>query len=81
MLRDDIIEYSLDTHHSEEQGKVIRKKIYKKRSTCVEPVFGNIKANLWFERFLLRWFEWVQTEWNLISIAHNLKKIIKFKLS
>ncbi len=29
MLRDDIIEYSLDTHHSEEQGKVIRKKIYK----------------------------------------------------
>ena len=57
------------------------RKIYKKRSTCVEPVFGNIKANLWFERFLLRWFEWVQTEWNLISIAHNLKKIIKFKLS
>lgn len=29
MERDDIIEYSLDTHHSEEQGKVIRKKIYK----------------------------------------------------
>jgi caa(3)-type oxidase subunit IV len=29
MLRDDIIEYSLDTHHSEEQGKSIRKKIWK----------------------------------------------------
>ncbi len=28
MERDDIIEYSLDTHHSEEQGKAIRKKIY-----------------------------------------------------
>jgi cytochrome c oxidase subunit 4 len=28
MERDDIIEYSLDTHHSEEQGKVIRKKIW-----------------------------------------------------
>jgi len=28
MERDDIIEYSLDTHHSEEQGKVLRKKIY-----------------------------------------------------
>ncbi|MBU2060673.1 MAG: cytochrome C oxidase subunit IV family protein [Bacteroidetes bacterium] len=27
MLRDDIIEYSLDTHHSEEAGKAIRKKI------------------------------------------------------
>lgn len=29
MERDDVIEYSLDTHHSEEQGKKIRKKIWK----------------------------------------------------
>lgn len=29
MLRDDIIEYSLDAHHSEETGKVLRKKIWK----------------------------------------------------
>lgn len=29
MERDDIIEYSLDTHHSEEQGVKIRKKIWK----------------------------------------------------
>ena len=28
MERDDIIEYSLDAHHSEEQGVAIRKKIY-----------------------------------------------------
>lgn len=28
MERDDIIEYSLDNHHSDEQGKKIRKKIY-----------------------------------------------------
>jgi cytochrome c oxidase subunit 4 len=28
MERDDLIEYSLHAHHSEEQGKVIRKKIY-----------------------------------------------------
>lgn len=27
MERDDVIEYSLDTHHSEEEGKKIRKKI------------------------------------------------------
>jgi hypothetical protein len=27
MERDDIIEYSLDAHHSEEAGKAIRKKI------------------------------------------------------
>lgn len=29
MERDDIYEYSLDTHHNEEQGKVLRKKIWK----------------------------------------------------
>lgn len=57
------------------------RKLYKKRAWDVEPVFGNIKRNLWFERFLLRWFEWVQIEWNLISLAHNLKKIIKFMAS
>ncbi|MNE43640.1 hypothetical protein D3C87_309290 [compost metagenome] len=28
MERDDIIEYSLDTHHSEEAGKKIRRKIW-----------------------------------------------------
>jgi len=28
MERDEIIEYSLDNHHNEEQGKKIRKKIY-----------------------------------------------------
>ena len=56
-------------------------KIYKKRSWCVENVFWNIKMNLWFERFSLRWFEWVQIEWNLISLAHNMKKIIKFQAS
>ena len=57
------------------------KKVYKKRSWCVENVFWNIKMNLWFERFLLRWFDWVQIEWNLISLAHNLKKLVKFRIS
>lgn len=57
------------------------RKIYKRRWACVEPVFWNIKYNLWFERFLLRWFKWVWIEWNLITLAHNLQKMIKFKIS
>jgi len=28
MERDDVYEYSLDTHHNEEEGKAVRKKIY-----------------------------------------------------
>lgn len=55
------------------------KSIYKKRSWCVEAVFWNIKTNLWFERFRLRWFKWVQIERNLISLAHNLQKLIRFQ--
>jgi cytochrome c oxidase subunit IV len=45
MERDDVIEYSLDAHHSEEQGKVLRKKIWKVTLilsivTAVEVVLG-----------------------------------------
>src|SRR5690554_2844337 len=43
--RDDIIEYSLDNHHSEEEGKKFRKKIWKVTLilsivTLVEVFFG-----------------------------------------
>lgn len=57
------------------------KALYKKRSWCVENVFWNIKSNLWFERFRLRGFHGVEIEWNLISLAHNLKKLISHKLA
>lgn len=50
--------------------------LYQIRCHDVEPVFGNIKRNLKFERFSLRWFHWVKIEWNLVTIAHNLKKIM-----
>lgn len=57
------------------------KKVYSKRSSEVETVFWNTNHNLWFSRFLLRWLKWVQIEWNLINLAHNLKKIMKFQTS
>ena len=57
------------------------KEIYKKRSWDVENVFWNIKYNLKFERFNLRWFKGVQIEWNLIGLAHNLQKLIKCRAS
>ena len=45
MLRDDIIEYSLDAHHSEEEGKKKRKEIWKVTAilsiiTAVEVLIG-----------------------------------------
>ncbi len=45
------------------------------RSTEVETVFGHIKHNMGFRRFMLRGKEKVNTEWGLISIAHNLRKM------
>ncbi len=45
MVRDDIIEYSLHAHHSEEEGKKVRKKIWKVTAilsiiTTVEVLVG-----------------------------------------
>ena len=45
------------------------------RPADVEAVFGNIKYNHNFKRFLLRGMEKVEIETGLISLAHNLRKM------
>jgi len=52
------------------------REIYKQRGYDVEGVFANIKKNLRFTSFNLRGFSGVAAEWTLISLAHNLKKIL-----
>jgi len=47
----------------------------KRRCWDVEAVFGNIKQNMNFKRFMLRGLEKVETEMGLIAMAHNLKKV------
>jgi transposase len=51
------------------------RKLYAKRKSTVEPVFGIIKAVMGFRQFLLRGFESVQGEWDLVCIAWNLKRL------
>lgn len=46
----------------------------KKRCNDVEPVFGNIKNNHNFKRFMLRGKEKVEIEWGLLAIAQNIRK-------
>lgn len=48
----------------------------KKRPCDVEPVFGNIKANHHFKRFMLRGTKKVEVETGLLALAHNLRKKI-----
>ena len=46
----------------------------KQRPVDVEPVFGNIKQNHGFHRFMLRGKTKVSIEWGLLAIAQNLRK-------
>lgn len=49
--------------------------LYAKRSTSIEPVFGNIKGNLGYRRFARRGLPAVQSEWRLMCTIHNLLKL------
>lgn len=49
----------------------------KRRCWDVEAVFGNIKENMNFKRFMLRGLEKVETEIGLIAMAHNLRKAVR----
>jgi len=51
------------------------KAIYAQRKSTVEPVFGVMKHVMGFRQFMLRGFEEVKGEWNLIGIAYNLKRL------
>lgn len=46
-----------------------------RRMTEPESVFGRLKGNWGFRRFLLRGIEKVTVEWGLLCIAHNLTRL------
>ena len=49
---------------------------YRLRKQVVEPVFGQIKQAMGFRQFLLRGLAKVKAEWQLVCLAHNLRKLI-----
>ncbi len=51
------------------------KALYAKRKSTVETVFGIIKHVLEFRQFLLRGFDPVQSEWSLVCIGWNIKRM------
>ena len=51
------------------------KKLYALRKHPPEPVFGIIKSVLGFRQFLLRGLDKVRGEWNLVTMAYNLKRL------
>ncbi len=74
---------SIERNHNLERHKELaRKRLQseegiikrKKRSYDVEPVFGHLKHNHHFRRFLLKSLKKVEVEFGLHALAHNLRK-------
>jgi hypothetical protein len=53
---------------------------YARRKGTSEPTFGQIKHVLGFRQFMLRGFEKVRAEWNLVCMAANVKKMHALKV-
>jgi transposase len=51
------------------------KKLYALRKQIPEPVFGIIKSALGFRQFSLRGLDKVRGEWNLVTLAWNIKRM------
>ena len=52
------------------------KRLFRLRSQTVEPVFGQIKSNTGFARFLTWGLEGATAEMALASMAHNVRKCV-----
>ena len=51
------------------------RRLYKKRSATIEPVFGQTKHNRGIRRFSRRGMTAVNSEWKLIAATHNILKL------
>ena len=52
------------------------KPLYSKRKQTVEPVFGIIKSAIGFRRFSLRGLGKAATEWTLVTLACDCKRMV-----
>lgn len=71
-INENLEKYKLVAYELLNSEKGIEKR--KQRCHDVEPVFGNIKQNHGFRRFMLRGKEKVAIEWGLLAIAQNIRK-------
>ncbi len=89
MERDDIIEYSLDTHHSEEAGKQIRKKIWVVTAiltlvTAIEVAIGAMvhqdNPNWWIVKLLFIGLTLFKAGYIVLTFMHlgDEKKVLKY---
>ena len=69
MERDDIIEYSLDAHHSEEQGKKIRRKIWVVTAILTVITLVEVVVGMYFGRSLTHGMTWQTIKWGYVALT------------
>ncbi len=57
-----------------------RKAFYARRKSTIEPIFGVVKSVIGFTKFSLRGIDAVTSEWSLVCIAYNLKRLCVLKM-
>ena len=77
MERDDLIEYSLDTHHNEEQGKAIRKKIYFVTMLLSVITIAEVALGVWWNSMGLPW-ELVKYTFIILTLVKAAYIIVVF---
>lgn len=70
MERDDIIEYSLQAHHSEEQGRKIRRNIW--MVTLLLAVITTVEVALG-----AYWKDWFPESWQLVKLGYIVLTLVK----
>jgi len=73
MHRDDIIEYSLDAHHSEEKGVQLRKKIWQVTAILTAITVFEIGLGI----FAYDWRVGETAMWTLVKVVFILATIVK----
>jgi hypothetical protein len=74
-LRRDTMEHLAEAMSDKSQTGLGRRRLAVRKQT-VEPIIGNLKANLGFRRFNLSGLAAVRGEFTLMCIAHNLNRLI-----
>jgi cytochrome c oxidase subunit IV len=69
LVRDDIVEYSLDAHHSEEQGKVVRKKIWKVTAILSIITIVEVLVGVFFPKGDDPGMRWQMIKWGYIVLT------------
>ena len=72
------VNFQLWTYRQQAQQNLLSeegKRLRSERGIDVETVFGRLKEDWGFRRFLLRGLQKVSIEWGLLCMAHNLAKV------